>query len=151
MRHLVGLILLSALLSSPSGAAPGVRLAPGPLAGPISRSGAVDGIRGLLQSGKLDFQNTAGLSFGTGGAGFSQYYLSTTTYKPADKLTVRATLGIHNQSYGHNVYGQSVAGARLVIPQVGVLYQPTPNLRIEFGFSNVPHYGYGNPWGLSGF
>ena len=107
------------------------------------------GLKGLFATEKFDMQQTVGLNFGTGQNRFSQYYLNSMTYKVSEPLTIQATLGIQNQSVGTNAFGQSTGGARLVVPNVGILYQPKPNLRIEFGFSNAPQYGsvYDPFWG----
>lgn len=111
-----------------------------------------EGIKSLLASGRLDMQQSVGMSFGTGANRFSQYYLNTLTYKVSEPLTIQATLGIHNQSLVGTGYGAST-GARVVIPNVGVLYKPTENMRISFSFSNAPYYGstYDPFWGRRGY
>jgi hypothetical protein len=105
---------------------------------------AAEGRKGLFATEKLDMQQTIGMSFGTGANRFSQYYLNTMAFKISEPLTIQATLGIQNQTLGNNAFGSSGAGgARIIIPNIGVLYQPTKNLKIEFGFSNTPQYNYG--------
>ena len=112
-----------------------------------------DGLKGLFATEKFDMEQTIGINFGTGQNRFSQYYLNSMTYKVSEPLTIQATLGIHIQSVGTNVFGQSTGGAQLIVPNVGILYQPKPNLRIEFSFSNTPHYGsaYDSFWGRRGY
>jgi hypothetical protein len=103
-----------------------------------------DGLKGLFATEKFDTQQTVGMSFGTGANRFSQYYMNTMAYKISEPLTIQATLGIQNQTLGSSAFGASGAGGtRIIVPNIGVLYQPTPNLRIEFGFSNAPRYGSG--------
>lgn len=99
-----------------------------------------EGIKSLLTSERFDMQQSVGMSFGTGANRFSQYYTNTLTYKVSEPLTIQATLGVHNQSMVGGGYGAS-AGARIIIPNVGVLYKPTENMRISFSFSNAPYYG----------
>lgn len=108
------------------------------------------GLKGIFSAEKFDTQQTIGVSFGTGANRFSQYYLNTMTYRVSEPLTIQATLGIHNQSLGRDAYGGGAGGARIVVPNVGILYQPRPNLRIEVGFSNAPGYGY-DPFGRDTF
>ena len=100
---------------------------------------ASEGLKGLFATEKFDMQQTVGLSFGTGASKFSQYYLNTMTFKVSEPLTIQATLGVQNQTLGSNAYG-GAGGARIVIPNVGILYQPKPNLTIQFGFSNSPYH-----------
>jgi len=153
MKRIACLLITVALMSGSAAAKTGVVLTGTGVDNPLGSLGSAgNGLKALLASGKLDVQHTVGLSFGTGNSGFSQYYMNTLTYKPASKVTVQATLGIQNQVGAQNVFGQSVSGARIVVPNIGMLYQPTPNLRISIGFSNVPAYGtYYDPWGRIGF
>ena len=105
---------------------------------------SAEGLKGLFATEKFDMQQTVGLSFGTGASRFSQYYLNTITYKVSEPLTIQATLGLQNQTLGNNTRGATGAGGvKMVIPNIGVLYQPTRNLKIEFGFSNTPYYNSG--------
>ena len=76
-------------------------------------------LKGLLNSTKFDMHQTVGMNIGTGGSGFSQYYLNAMTYKASDKLTVNATLGLQNQAYGSGFYGSATNGARIVVPKRG--------------------------------
>ena len=100
--------------------------------------------KGLFDASRLSFQHTVGISFGSGSyGGVSQYYLNTITYKVSKPLTIQARVGIQNNLYGTPSYGLSKGGGpQLVVPYVGVLYQPRSNIRIEFQFSNLPGYGY---------
>ncbi len=104
---------------------------------------AADGFKGLFAAERFDMQHTIGLNFGTGSSNFSQYYLNTMTYKVSEPLTIQATLGVQNQSLGGSTFGQGASGARIIVPNVGVLYRPTKNLMIEFGFRNTPYYRSG--------
>ena len=111
-----------------------------------------EGLKALLAAEKFDMQQSVGLSFGTGASRFSQYYLNTMTYRISEPLTIQATLGVQNQNLAGSGYGGN-AGARLIVPNVGILYQPRPNLRIEFGFTNTPYGGsaYDSFWGRRGY
>ena len=103
-----------------------------------------EGLKGLFATEKFDMQQTVGVSFGTGANRFSQYYLNTMAFKISEPLTIQTTLGIQNQTLGGRGYGASGAGGtRIIIPNIEVLYQPTKNLKIEFGFCNTPQFGYG--------
>jgi hypothetical protein len=103
-----------------------------------------EGLMGLFPTEKFDMQQTLGLSFGTGANRFSQYYMNTMIYKVSEPLTIQATLGLQNQTLGSHAFGATGAGGvTVVIPNIGILYQPTPNLKIEFGFSNTPYYNSG--------
>ncbi len=104
---------------------------------------AATGVKNLFATEKLEMEHTVGISFGTGANRFSQYYLNTMTYKICEPLTIQATLGIQNQTLGSNAFAVSTSGTRVIIPKVGILYQPRPNLRIQFSFSNTPYQGYG--------
>jgi hypothetical protein len=111
---------------------------------------SAEGLKGLFSIEKFDMQQTVGLSFGTGANRFSQYYLNTMVYKVSEPLTIQVTLGLQNQKLGSNAFGATGAGGvKVVIPNIGILYQPTPNLKIEFGFSNTPYHnsGYDSFWG----
>ena len=97
-------------------------------------------LRGLFATEKFDMQQTVGLSFGTGANQFNQYYLNTMAFKVSEPLIFRTTLGIQTQALGSRASG--VRGTRLIIPNIGVLYQPNKNLKIEFRFCNTPQFGY---------
>ena len=103
-------------------------------------------LKGLLNSAKFDMNQTVGMSVGSGGSGFSQYYLNSVTYKASDKLTVNATLGLHNQAYGSGFYGSTTNGAQIVVPNLGVTYRLKPNMTLHFSFSNIPNYYYRSAW-----
>ena len=116
---------------------------------------AAEGLKDLFATDRFDMRHTVGFNFGTGASRFSQYYLNTMTYKVSEPLTIQATLGVQNQtlgsgSQGRGSFGGGAGGARIIVPNIGILYRPTPNLRIEFGFSNTP-YGGGNPYYGSGY
>ncbi len=112
--------------------------------GPDSASKAI----GLFQSDRLSFDHSLGMSFSSGaGGGMNQYYLNTITYKVAKPLIIQAQVGLQNTLSGSPSYGSSSGkSTQLIVPHFGVLYQPKPNLRIEFSFSNQPRQPYGN-WG----
>lgn len=100
--------------------------------------------KGLLDMSRLSFQHTIGMSYGSGQfGGLNQYYLSDVSYKVSEPIIIKAQIGIQNNLSGMPMYGASNSGqTQVVVPYVGVLYQPRPNLRIEFSFSNMPsHYG----------
>ena len=143
-RLLKAAIILSvtAFSISAANAEDGIGFAGKTLQNPLKPSG--EGLKGLFATEKFDMQQTVGLSFGTGANRFSQYYLNTITYKVSAPLTIQATLGLQNQTLGSNARGViGAGGVKMVIPNLGVLYQPTPNLKIEFGFSNTPYYNSG--------
>ncbi len=100
--------------------------------------------KGLLDPSRFSMQHTLGVSFRSGtSGGLNQYYLNNVTYKVSGPLTVQAQFGIQNNLYGTPTYKSSGGGnTQIVVPYIGVLYQPKPNIRIEFGFSNVPSYYY---------
>ena len=101
--------------------------------------------KGLLDMSRLSFKNTAGISFRSGDfGGMSQYYLNTITYQASKPLVVRAQVGVENTMFGNSTLRSSGgSGARLVIPYLGVRYQPRENLIIDFSFSHRPTY-YGH-------
>ena len=56
---------------------------------------------------------------------------------------MQAQVGVQNNLYGNPAYGASGrGGAQIIVPHVGVLYQPRSNIRIELQFSNMPYYGW---------
>ena len=74
-------------------------------------------------------------------------YLNTITYKVAKPLIILAQVGFQNTLSGTPSYGSSNGrSTQIIVPHFGVLYQPRPNLRIEFSFSNQPNQPYGY-WG----
>ena len=99
---------------------------------------------GLLDLKKLKFNHTIGMSFSSGQyGGMSQYYMNDITYQISKPLIVKAQVGVVNRMSGNARYGStSAGGVQVVVPNVSVLYQPKPNLRIEFGFSTSDGYGY---------
>ena len=103
---------------------------------------------GLFDTSKLSFQHTLGMSYGSGQyGGLNQYYLNTITYQVSKPLVIKAQVGFQNTLSGTPFYGSTNgSGTRVIVPDIGILYQPKPNLRIEFHFSNAPGYRY-NPWG----
>lgn len=109
------------------------------------------GLKGLFATQKFDMQHTVGFNFGSGANRFSQFYLNTMTYKVSEPLTIQATMGVQNQTLGNSSFGGGASGARIIIPKIGILYQPRPNFKIEFGFSNTPYYGYDPFWRRRGY
>jgi hypothetical protein len=145
------LALSICLLASPASADTGVGFSGEPtVTNPLKPTS--EGLKALFATEKFDMQQSVGLTFGTGANRFSQHYLNTMTYKISEPLTIQATLGIQNQTLASGAYG-SASGARLIVPNIGILYQPKPNLRIEFGFSNTPYGGsaYDSFWGRRGY
>jgi hypothetical protein len=98
----------------------------------------------LIDLKKLSFNHTLGMTYGSGqGGGLSQYYLNDITYQISKPLIVKAQVGFSNNLSAATRYGSS-SGVQIIVPSVSLLYQPKPNLRIEFGFSNIPN-AYGRP------
>ena len=99
---------------------------------------------GLFDLKKLKFNHTIGVSYSSGyGGGLNQYYLNDITYQISKPLIVRAQVGLVNRMSGNTRYGStSSGGVQVVVPNVNLLYQPKPNIRIEFGFSTFNGYGY---------
>ena len=100
--------------------------------------------KGLFDTRRFSFQHTVGVSFrsGTFGGG-NQYYLNTITYRASEPLVIQAQIGVQNNLYGRPAYGSSGGGAtQIIVPHIGVLYQPRSNIRIELQFSNTPYYGW---------
>ena len=98
----------------------------------------------LFDLKKLKFNHTIGISYGSGyGGGLNQYYLNDITYQISKPLIVRAQVGLVNQMSGNTRYGStSSGGVQVVVPNVSLLYQPKPNIRIEVGFSTFNGYPY---------
>ena len=100
----------------------------------------LQGAGGLLDLKKFQFNQTLGMTYSSSqGGGLSQYYLNDITYQISKPLVVRAQVGVANNLSQATHYG-STSGVQLVVPSISVLYQPKPNLLIEFGFSNMPNY-----------
>lgn len=98
---------------------------------------------GLFDLKKLKFNHTIGISYGSGyGGGLSQYYLNDITYQVSKPLVIKAQVGLVNNMSGTRYGSTSSGGVQVVVPNVSLLYQPKPNLRIEFGFSTFNGYGY---------
>ena len=114
---------------------------------PLAGENLVNGLKttsGLFDLKKLKFNHTIGISYGSGyGGGLNQYYLNDITYQISKPLIVRAQVGLVNQMSGNTRYGStSSGGVQVVVPNVSLLYQPKPNIRIEVGFSTFNGYGY---------
>lgn len=98
----------------------------------------------LLDLNKLSFNHTLGMTYSSSqGGGLSQYYLNEVTYQISKPLVIKAQIGVANNLSATTQYGSS-SGMQVIVPNISILYQPKPNLRIEFGFSNMPNY-YGRP------
>ena len=102
---------------------------------------------GLLDLKKLKFNHTIGMSFSSGQyGGMNQYYMNDITYQISKPLIIKAQVGLINNMSGNSRFGSSSAGGvQVVVPNISLLYQPKPNIRIEFGFSSGEGYGY--PYG----
>ena len=139
------LLILTAMFLgfSPIYAGTGINLGDPGLHNPLKPESA---LKGLLNPAKFEMNQTVGMNVGTGGAGFSQYYLNSMAYKASEKLTVNATLGLHNQAYGSGLYGSATNGAQIVVPNVGVTYKLRPNMTFHLGFSSVPNRYYRSTW-----
>jgi hypothetical protein len=103
--------------------------------------------KGLFESGRLSFKNTVGFNFRSGGfGGASQYYLNTISYRANSKtpLSFEAQVGLEHVLQGNSAFGSSLGNnTKLVIPYVGMFYQPRENIQIEIQFSNSPYYRSG--------
>ncbi|MSS73262.1 MAG: hypothetical protein EXS64_17500 [Candidatus Latescibacteria bacterium] len=111
-------------------------------------SGGVDfkkaqsALRSLFDSKRLSMSHTFGMGFGSGSTGgTNQYYLNTMTYQFTPKLTAVAQVGIQHHNLG-SAFGPSGARTQVIVPNLGLLYTPKPNMRIEFQMSQMPSYGY---------
>jgi hypothetical protein len=113
---------------------------------PLAGENLVNGLKttsGLLDLKKLKFNHTIGVSYSSGYGGLNQYYLNDITYQISKPLIVRAQVGLVNQMSGNTRYGStSPGGVQVVVPNVSLLYQPKPNIRIEVGFSTFNGYPY---------
>ena len=104
---------------------------------------AQSAFRGLFDPARFSMSHTLGMEFQSGPfGGNSQYYLNTITYRFSPKLTGFAQVGVQNTMGGTPAFRSSSTGARLVVPNLGLLYEPSSNLRIEFRMSQGPSYGY---------
>jgi len=149
---LASLLLLATLADAGTGASspldiPGLKPSDEGLVGLKSTS------KGLFDASRFSLQHTLGVGFRTGSSGgLGQYYLSTITYKAAKPLIIQAEVGIQNNMYGTPAYGSSRGGsAKIILPRVGVFYQPRPNIRIELQFSNQPPYNGYDRFGWGGY
>ncbi len=95
---------------------------------------------GLFDKSRLSLNHTIGITYGSGRlGGLNQYYLSDFSYQVSAPIAIKAQIGFQNNLTGTPLYGSANGGrTQVVIPYVGILYQPKPNLRIEIGFSNMP-------------
>lgn len=143
--HMKPFLIVAALLIgfSNTHAGTGIDLGKPSVLNPLKPGSA---LKSLLNSNRFDMHQTVGMDVGTGGSGFSQYYLNSLTYKASDKLTVNATLGLHNQAYGSGLYGSTTSGAQIVVPNVGITYQLKPNMTFHIGFSSAPNQYYRSSW-----
>ena len=100
--------------------------------------------KGLFESGRLSFRNTVGFNFRSGAfGGASQYYLNTISYRANTEkpLLFEAQVGLEHVLKGNSAFGSGMGNnARLVIPYVGMFYQPRENIQIEIQLSNSPYY-----------
>ena len=100
--------------------------------------------KGLFESGRLSFRNTVGFNFRSGAfGGASQYYLNTISYRAntTKPLLIEAQVGLEHVLRGNSTFGSALGNnARLVIPYVGMFYQPRENIQIEIQLSNSPYY-----------
>jgi hypothetical protein len=97
----------------------------------------------LFDSKQFSMSHTLGLSFNSGSTGgANQYYLNTMTYQFTPNLTAVAQVGVQNTLGGTPIYGPSGSRARVIVPNLGLLYTPSPSVRIEIRMSQRPNYGY---------
>lgn len=106
--------------------------------------GLGDKFKSLLDSGRLSFRNTVGFNFRSGAfGGASQYYLNTISYRANTKkpLLIEAQVGLEHLLKGNSTFGSALGNnTKLVIPYVGMFYQPRENIQIEIQLSNSPYY-----------
>lgn len=106
--------------------------------------------KGLFDSDRLSFRNTVGFNFRSGAfGGASQYYLNTISYRANTKkpLLIEAQVGLEHVLQGNSTFGSALGNnnnTRLVIPYVGMFYQPRENIQIEIQLSNSPYYRSGS-------
>ena len=153
MRMLTCLLTTSFLAVASASAEP--RLQPQPAKLPALKTvdftprplGLGEKFRGLFKSDRLSFRNTVGFNFRSGAfGGASQYYLNTISYRADTKkpLFIEAQVGLEHVLRGNSAFGSSSGNsARLVIPYVGMFYQPRENIQIEIQLSNSPYYRSG--------
>ncbi|MCE2440116.1 MAG: hypothetical protein J4F39_11900 [Candidatus Latescibacteria bacterium] len=95
----------------------------------------------------FSFRNTVGFNFRSGPfGGASQYYLNTISYRADTKrpLLIEAQVGLEHVLQGNSAFGSSMGNStKLVIPYVGMFYQPRENIQIEIQISNSPYYRSG--------
>lgn len=100
--------------------------------------------KGLFESGRLSFRNTVGFNFRSGAfGGASQYYLNTISYRAntTKPLLIEAQVGLEHVLRGNSAFGSALGNnTKLVIPYVGMFYQPRENIQIEIQLSNSPYY-----------
>jgi hypothetical protein len=115
--------------------------------GGIDFKKAQNAFRGLLDPNRFSMSHTFGMDFGSGPAGgSSQYYLNTVTYQFTPNLKAVAQVGVQNTLGGTPAFGASKARTQVIVPNLGLLYTPRPNMRIEFQMSQMPNYGYYRPY-----
>lgn len=153
MRMLTCLLAISFLAVSSATAEP--QLQPQPARLPALKTvdftpkpvGVGDKFKGLFESGRLSFKNTVGFNFRSGAfGGASQYYLNTISYRANTKtpLLFEAQVGLEHVLRGNSAFGSSMGNStKLVIPYVGMFYQPRENIQIEIQLSNSPYYRSG--------
>ncbi len=117
--------------------------------GGIDFRNAKNVFRGLLDSKRFSMSHTVGMSFGAGGSsGTNQYYVNTMTYQFTPNLTGVAQVGVQHARNGASAFGASGSRTRVMVPNLGLLYTPRPNMRIELQMSQTPSgYGYYGPYG----
>ena len=126
---------------------------PGPSLAGSGTGGILPGLAGnagaLLDRSRLSFEHTIGITFGSGAfGGLNQYYLNTMSYRVSRPLVIKAQVGIQNNLSGNAIYGSATGNrTQVIVPYVGLLYQPKPNIRIELQFSNLPVSYYGRRYG----
>ena len=156
MRVLTCLLAVSFLGVSPASAEP--LLQPQPAKLPALKAidfspkpiGLGEKFKGLFDSDRLSFRNTVGFNFRSGAfGGASQYYLNTISYRANTKkpLLIEAQVGLEHVLRGNSTFGSALGNSnntRLVIPYVGMFYQPRENIQIEIQLSNSPYYRSGS-------
>jgi len=114
----------------------------------------------LLNPNRFSMNQSVSMSFGSGGDGSysSGLYLNTISYRLADPLTLSMDIGFHAPFYSSmqglpsgNLWDGTTSSS-LVLPRIGLNYQPTDNtlisLQLVNGADAVKAYGYptGNPF-----
>ena len=115
--------------------------------GGIDFKKAQNAFRGLLDPKRFSMSHTVGMSFGAGAVGgTNQYYVNTMTYQFTPNLTGVAQIGVQHTM--NSAFGATGARTQVIVPNLGLLYTPRPNMRIEFQMSQMPAgYGYYGPYG----